>query len=154
MQLHKLACSYMSLLQFPELACSSYFCLSSSQEFRNRQFSQRCFYIILDFLGSNESKTAPTCSNSCFQTGVIGLWTLTSVFSGTPWRKTLILELPWFTNNQRQSMCRIHVQTHPVCTGWRLMIDQKYFLTVTQFWAQTIFYAYGGLTRCGPFDKI
>ena len=39
-------------------------------------------------------------------------------------------------------------------TGWILMIDQKYFLTVTPFWAQTIFYAYGGLTRCGPFDKI
>ena len=39
-------------------------------------------------------------------------------------------------------------------TGWILMIDQKYFLTVTQFWAQTIFYAYGGLTRGGPFDKI
>ena len=34
------------------------------------------------------------------------------------------------------------------------MIDQKYFLTVTQFWAQTIFYAYGGLTSGGPFDKI
>ena len=58
-----------------------------------------------------------TYPNSCFQTGVIGLWTLTSVFSGTPWRKTLILELPWFTNNQRQSMCRIHVQTHPILTG-------------------------------------
>ena len=41
-----------------------------------------------------------------------------------------------------------------ICTGWRLMIDQKYFLTVTQFWAQTIFYAYGGLTKGGPFDKI
>ena len=39
-------------------------------------------------------------------------------------------------------------------TGWILMIDQKYFLTVTQFWAQTIFYAYGGLTKGGPFDKI
>ena len=42
----------------------------------------------------------------------------------------------------------------PTNTGWRLMIDQKYFLTVTPFWALTIFYAYGGLTRCGPFDKI
>ena len=41
-----------------------------------------------------------------------------------------------------------------VYTGWILMIDQKYFLTVTPFWAQTIFYAYGGLTRGGPFDKI
>ena len=38
--------------------------------------------------------------------------------------------------------------------GWRLMIDQKYFLTETPFWALTTFYASGGLTRCGPFDKI
>ena len=42
----------------------------------------------------------------------------------------------------------------PKSTGWRLMIDQKYFLTETPFWALTTFYAYGGLTRCGPFDKI
>ena len=34
------------------------------------------------------------------------------------------------------------------------MIDQKYFLTETPFWALTTFYASWGLTRCGPFDKI
>ena len=34
------------------------------------------------------------------------------------------------------------------------MIDQKYLLTETLFWALTTFYAYGGLTKGGPFDKI
>ena len=34
------------------------------------------------------------------------------------------------------------------------MIDQKYDFTVTLFWALRPFYAYGGHTRCGPFDKI
>ncbi len=33
------------------------------------------------------------------------------------------------------------------------MIDQKYFLTETPFLALTTFYAYGGLTKGGPFDK-
>ena len=39
-------------------------------------------------------------------------------------------------------------------TGWRLMIDQKYDFTVTPFWPLRTFYAYGGHTRCGPFNKI
>ena len=45
MQLHKLACSYISLhavpwawIQFYELVCNSFLCLSSSQEFRSACF--------------------------------------------------------------------------------------------------------------------
>ena len=55
---------------------------------------------------------------------------------------------------QTISMLLLWLYKHSLYTGWRLMIDQKYFLTETLFWALTTFYAYGGLTRGGPFDKI
>ena len=37
--------------------------------------------------------------------------------------------------------------------GWRLKNDQKYFLTMTPFWALTTCRD-AGLTRGAPFDKI
>ena len=44
---------------------------------------------------AEELKTVPTCPNSCFQTGVMSLWTLTSVFSGTPCRYIITVNILW-----------------------------------------------------------
>ena len=41
-----------------------------------------------------------------------------------------------------------------VTTGWRLISEIKYGLTVTLICVLVTFQAYWGLTRCAPFDKI
>ena len=39
-------------------------------------------------------------------------------------------------------------------TGWGLISEIKYGLTVTLICVLVTFQAYWGLTRCAPFDKI